>query len=328
MGVGSGESSLGPSAISIIGDSFPTGKIGRATSFYVMSAYIGTGLSNIVGGKLFGWLGRLGDSDPAALHGFAPWQLTVIMVALPGFLVGPCFFLLREPARRSLKGRRESPAMRQMLRELGDCRRFLALLTGAAGLATVVSAAEGMWAPALFTRVYHWHEESIGVWLGSITLLAAVPGTYFAGWLIDRLTKGGTSDAPIKIAIYSLVPVGLLGVAMPLMPNGVLAFACFLPVLFVKSIAFACGPIAIQLAIPGHLRGQAAGIYYTSVSLLGMVLGPLLIGFMTDHIFTGPAGIRYALVALTAVLVPVIILLFQMARQPFRDLRLREGESV
>jgi MFS family permease len=223
-----------------------------------------------------------------------------------------------------LAGRAEKPTTRQLLRELGDSRRFLFLLVSAAGLATVVSAAEGMWAPALFTRVYHWHEESIGVWLGSITLLAAIPGTYFAGWLIDRMTKGGTADAPIKIAIFSLVPVGVLGVAMPLMPNGVLAFASFLPVLFVKSIAFACGPVAIQLAIPGHLRGQAAGIYYTCVSLLGMVLGPMFIGFLTDHVFKGPEGIRYALVALTAVLVPVIILLFQMARQPFRELRLRE----
>ncbi len=318
MGVGSGEASLGPSAISLIGDSFPQEKLGRATSFYVMSAYIGTGLSNIAGGKIFGWLGRAETRDPGALFGFEPWQLTIILVALPGFLIAPAFLLLKEPMRRSLAGRTGKPGFREMWREIGERRLMLLLLLGGLGLATVVSAAEGMWAPALFTRVYHWHEESIGVWLGSITLLAAIPGSYFAGWLSDRLTKGGAADAPIKIAMLSFVPVGVLGVAMPLMPTGVLAFACFLPVLFVKSIAFACGPVAIQLAFPGHVRGQVAGIYYTTVLLFGMVLGPMIIGALTDHVFTGASGIRYALVALTAVLVPVIIVLLMMARKPFR----------
>ncbi len=318
MGVGSGEASLGPSAISIIGDTFPQEKIGRATSFYVMSAYIGTGLSNIAGGKLFGWLGR---SDPASLHGFEPWQLTIILIALPGFLIAPCFMLLKEPARRSLAGRAAKPSYREMWREIGHRRLMLVLLLGGLSLATVVSAAEGMWAPALFTRVYHWHEESIGVWLGTITILAAIPGTYFAGWLSDRLTKAGTADAPVTIAMYSFIPVGLLGVLMPLMPSGELAFACFLPVLFVKSIAFACGPVAIQLAFPGHVRGQVAGIYYTTVLLFGMVLGPMIIGLLTDNVFKGDDGIRYALVALTAILVPVIILLLHFTRRPFRDQR-------
>ncbi len=325
IGVGSGEASLGPSAISTIGDSFPPEKIGRATSFFVMSAYIGTGLSNILGGKAFGWLERLGASDTAALHGFQPWQATIMLVALPGFIIAPCFLLLKDPARRSLAGRTKKPSMREMWREVGDRRWFLFLLIGGMGLATIVSAAEGMWAPALFKRVYHWHEESIGVWLGSITILAAIPGSYFAGWLTDRLITGGSVDAPVKIAAFSMIPVGLLGVAMPLMPGPVWAFGLFLPILFVKSIAFACGPVAIQLAIPGHLKGQVAGMYYTTVNLLGMVLGPIIIGRLTDTVFTGEEGIRYALVTLTATLVPIIIFMLLSSRKPFSELRSRGG---
>ncbi len=328
MGVGSGEASLGPSAISLIGDSFPPEKIGRATSFYVMSAYIGTGLSNIIGGKLFGWLDRVEASDPTALHGFLPWQATIILIALPGFLIVPAFLLLKEPVRRSLVGRAERPGFREMWHEIRERRWMLFLLLSGLSLATVVSAAEGMWAPALFTRIYHWHEESIGVWLGSITLLAAIPGTYFGGWLIDRMTRNGTADAPIRIAMLSFIPVGILGVAMPLMPSGELAFAMFLPILFVKSIAFGCGPVAIQLAFPGHVRGQAAGLYYTTVLFFGMVIGPMLIGILTDRVFKGSDGIRYALVALTAVLVPLIIILLQMARKPFREARTGEGAAT
>jgi MFS family permease len=322
VGVGSGEASLGPSSISTIGDSFPPEKIGRATSLFVMCAYIGTGLSNIIGGKLFGWLGRLHVSNPTALHGMQPWQATIMFIALPGFLIAPCFLLLKEPTRRSLAGRAYKPSFRDMWREIGTRRLLLILMIGGFALCTVVSAAEGMWAPALFTRVYHWHEESIGVWLGSITILAAIPGSFFAGWLADRMMKSGSADAPLKIAAYSMIPVVVLGVAMPLMPNGVLAFVCFLPVLFVKSIAFACGPVAIQLAIPSHIRGQVAGLYYTTVNMSGMVMGPVLIGLMTDHIFVGPAGIRYALVALTAVLVPLIIVMFLKARAPFSNARM------
>ncbi len=327
MGVGSGEASLGPSAISTIGDSFPPEKIGRATSFFVMSAYIGAGLSNILGGTAFGWLERLGAGDPAALHGFQSWQVTIMLVALPGFIIAPCFLLLKDPARRSLMGRAEKPSTSEMWREVGDRRWFLFLLIGAAALSTVVSAAEGMWAPALFKRVYHWHEEQIGQWLGTITIIAAIPGSYFAGWMTDRLIKGGSLDAPVKIAALSMIPVGILGVAMPLMPGPEWAFGLFLPILFVKAVTFACPPVAIQLAIPGHLKGQVAGLYYTCVNLLGMVLGPIIIGQLTDRVFTGQDGIRYALVTLTALLVPVIIVMFLASRRPFSELRARPRQQ-
>ena len=53
VGVGVGEAALSPAAYSIIADSFPKEKLGRAISVYQSGALFGGGLAFIIGSKLF-----------------------------------------------------------------------------------------------------------------------------------------------------------------------------------------------------------------------------------------------------------------------------------
>ena len=50
IGVGAGEATLGPSAMSIISDTFPKEKLTTAISVYSTGIYLGAGLSTIIGG--------------------------------------------------------------------------------------------------------------------------------------------------------------------------------------------------------------------------------------------------------------------------------------
>ncbi|MEL7029804.1 MAG: MFS transporter, partial [Pseudomonadota bacterium] len=50
IGVGAGEASLSPAAYSLISDSFPPEKLGRAIAVFTMNAFFGIGLAYLIGG--------------------------------------------------------------------------------------------------------------------------------------------------------------------------------------------------------------------------------------------------------------------------------------
>jgi hypothetical protein len=51
------------------------------------------------------------------------------------------------------------------------------------------------------------------------------------------------------------------------------------------------------------------------------VVGPIVIGLMTDHIFRDPADVRYSLVIVVATAAPAMVVLILAALRPFRALR-------
>jgi MFS family permease len=84
--------------------------------------------------------------------------------------------------------------------------------------------------------------------------------------------------------------------------------------------AFWLGPVyaAIQNLAPNHLRTQASALLLLVFNLIGMGIGPLLVGVLSDALAPelGVFSIRYALVAsLIAVLVGS--LLFFLAAKPY-----------
>ena len=318
MGVGGGEASMSPAGLSIISDYFPRARLGRAVSLFMSSTYIGASLALVVGGTLIGSFTRLQKMQPDALFGFQPWQATIICAALPGLLLAPMFFLIREPRRRGLLGTGKPLPLRDVVRELGKRKTPLALITTGMSMASIMTLGVTMWTPALFIRVYHWSPAKVGLWLGLLTLAGGVVGGFLSGWLSDRMLQRRAPDAPITVAALSFVGVGIFGIGAPLMPTPELALLFFVPVLFLKPMAFACGPMALQLLVPNQIRGQTSGVYFTTVNLLGLAVGPIVTGAMSDYLFPGPTGVRYSLVVMTAVTVPLMILLMWAARRPYR----------
>ena len=61
VGVGVGEAALSPAAFSLIADSFPVERIGRALSVYSVGVYFGSGLAFIIGGAVIQLVTRAPD---------------------------------------------------------------------------------------------------------------------------------------------------------------------------------------------------------------------------------------------------------------------------
>ncbi len=115
MGVGVGEASGSPAAVSLLSDYFP--KSIRATIFalYTTGMYIGMGASLMIGGYVVAtWPGH---------WGLAGWQAAFIIVGAPGLLLGALLILtVREPKRGVMDGdvHAGSPhPFRDVLTELG-----------------------------------------------------------------------------------------------------------------------------------------------------------------------------------------------------------------
>lgn len=321
VGVGVGEASLTPAGFSLISDYFPKRFLGRAISLFTMSNFVGTSLAFAAGGALIGWLDHVAIVDPAALRGFDPWHLAFIFASIPGFLLAPCFFLLREPKRRGMaKGYDQKMPLSAVLRQLRSRASFLVPLALGMSMVTTVSYAIMTWTPALLIRVFEWNTAKVGIWMGAIVLIGSVSGSYFAGWLADKLSARGTVDAPIKVAMLSFIGCGVAGGIAPLMPTAEGAMLLIFLVTFFKCQPLACAPIALQIAIPNQLRSQTNGLYLTVISLIGLIAGPVLVGVLSDQLFPGKEGVRYSLALVVAASCPVMVGLLWLASGPYRRL--------
>lgn len=325
VAVGSGEASVTPAGLSMLTDLFPPEKLGRAISIFLISAPLGVGLGFAAGGKLLQAL-----TEHAAIHGLpfglGAWQAAFLIIGFPGLLLAPILLLLREPERRGPGG--TTPlSISEVLDVLRARKTALIYLFSGFAMQAIMNFAYNIWTPALFSRAYGWNPGEVGLGFGLIMMTFGTGGVFFAGWLTDRLASKGQLDAHLRVAALAAVGFGICGTLAPLMPNAWAALALIAPAMFLISMPVPCVGISLQLILPNRARAQVSGLYYTINGLMGIAIGPLLIGFMNDHVFTGPADIRYSLAVVVGCAAPLMCGLLLAALKPYRLLRQAEFET-
>ncbi|MFQ5636261.1 MAG: MFS transporter, partial [Gammaproteobacteria bacterium] len=121
VGVGVGEAALSPAAYSMISDYFPRHKLGRALGVYQAGAFVGAGLSFLVGGLVIRYvMGAEGLSLPL-IGEVRPWQMVFFAVGFPGIAVALLMRTVGEPERRGkLAGHGQDSAVAEVLRSVRD----------------------------------------------------------------------------------------------------------------------------------------------------------------------------------------------------------------
>ena len=320
IGVAVGEASLTPAALSLLSDLFPPERLARPVSGFFMSAPVGQGLAFMAGGSLLQWLSTSTALASGPLTGLAPWQAAFIIVGFPVVLLVPFFLLMKEPARRGLAGVQSLP-IPDVLAIIRERARALVPMFAGFAMVNLVSYTFFIWTPALFQRSYGWNPAQIGLSFGLTLLIAGTSGVYFAGWLSDRLARRGHLDAHLKAAAFGFVGCGVLGALAPLMPSATAAQLLLVPAIFLSMMPYPCAGTAIQLIVPNRARAQVTAIYVTITTLVGLGVGPFVVGTMTDRVFRDPAQIRYSLAVVIAVAAPLMFALLMFACAPYRALR-------
>jgi len=320
VGVAVGEATLTPAGLSMLSDLYPPERLSRPVSAFLMSAPVGQGLAFIAGGGLLSWLTRSSALTLGPFAHLAPWQSAFIIVGAPVLLLVPLFLLQREPARRG-PGGHEPLSVPEVIAVVRTRVRALAPMFAGFAMVNLVSYTFFIWTPAFMQRTYGWNTAAIGIAFGGIILVCGTGGVFFAGWLSDRLTRSGRLDAQLRVAAFGFVGCGVFGALAPLMPTAGAALALLAPAIFLSMMPYPCAGTAIQLIVPNRARAQVTAVYVTLTTLVGLVVGPLVVGLMTDHLFHDPAQIRYSLAIVVGIAAPTMFILLLGAFRPYRLLR-------
>ena len=311
MGVGAGEASVTPASWSLLADYFPEDKRALPVSIFLMGPYLGAGLSLILGAEVVGWASGLGTIELPFVGAVAPWQLTFMLVALPGLMMVLLLPLLREPPRtETLNATNTRLSWVEVARYVWPRRGvFGAYLLGAPFIVLVLYALQA-WVPSLLIRVHGLEIVEAGRYYGTIALVAGsagvLSGPVAARWLARHIDP---ATAPLVTSIYStclLIPVLIgAGLAESLTWALVLITGASYLVTFPLAL-FATG---LQNASPNEMRGLMAGCYVLSTNLIGLALGPTSVALASDYIFESTQAVGSSLALVGGVVLPMSVLL-------------------
>lgn len=319
VGVGVGEASLSPAALSLLADYFPRAAYGRAISLFSTGIWVGSGLALLLGGLVIGSVKEAGTYTLPIFGTLASWQVAFLAAGAPGIVMAVAMLSVREPRRSRASSQ---PAIQVPLAEV---LKYLAANRGlyvrhflAFALLTLFAYAALAWVPAMLIRVHGLQVHEVGLRWGTLMLLFAPAGAILGGWLADRGQKRGDSAAPMSTAGWGAVI--LSGVAM------VFCFAPSLTMLFVTgaglcallSFPFGIAQSSLQLITPAGIRGQVSAIYFLVVNLIGYSLGPLLVGVLTQHVFRDPTAVNRSLAVIALATLPIAAALLFGSKASFR----------
>jgi MFS family permease len=311
MGVGAGEASVTPASWSLLADYFPEDRRALPVSIFLMGPYLGAGLSLILGAEVVGWASGLGSIELPVIGALAPWQLTFMLVALPGLLMVFLLPLLKEPPRTQRLTETTDPLSWGDVASYVWPRRgvFGAYLLGAPFIVLVLYALQA-WVPSLLIRVHGLEIVDAGRYYGTIALLAGsagvLSGPVAARWLATRMDP---ARAPLITSIWStslLIPV-LVGAGLAESLSWALVLITGASYLVTFPLAlFATG---LQSASPNEMRGLMAGCFVLSTNLIGLALGPTSVALASDYIFESTQAVGSSLALVGATVLPMAVLL-------------------
>ena len=321
-GIGVGEAVLPPSAYSMMRDTFPREQRGRAFGIYHMGPLVGGGTALLVGGTLLALATSGAIRNVPVLGHLKPWQFVIVVPGLFGFLIALLVLTVREPVRQTA-GDAGAPTFREAFTCLRQGWRLHLPLWGATTLFTLAQGGLTGWLPTAIARSWGIPLPKIGHTLGPMQMILAPLGLFVLGSVMDRLTRRGWPEAPVRVAIVCTAIAGLAIATLPAIGDHLAAAVVYAAAVFF----YACFPMAggatlVQIT-PGRLIGKLTALFFLVHNLLGLALGPVVVALLARTFFDGPGAIGHAMVLNFALSVSggvaLFILLSSGLRAPRRN---------
>ena len=325
IGIGAGEAALNPSAFSMVSDSFPEKQRSLAIAIFHLGIPFGSGMALIVGGYVIDLLASIDIASIAFLPISYSWQLTFIVVGLPGLLVALLMLTVIEPQRRGLiRAQQNTSTVNQKLplRQVAGFifRRkaaYFAIIFGV-GMKITLGYGSAAWVPAYFMRTFGWSAGEFGPLYGSLSIVVGIVSIFFCGMLANRITARGGRDANLRIILLGYV-IGIpFAIAAPLMSDPAWAISFFMCAYFFTNF-HVLTPAALMAITPNQMRGQVSALYVFIVNLIGLGLGPSIIAAFTDFLFGSDLAVGKSLALTAAILGPLGALILYSGMRAYRN---------
>ena len=283
IGAAVGEAGCMPPAYSLIGDYFPVAERTRALSVYMS----GISISILISFMFAGWMNE-----------HYGWRAAFLVVGLPGLVIAMLVkFTLNEPRMIERKQDNKSktqvqPSLSNVLTTLWRQPSFRYLVI-ALTLVNFVGIGVGQWFATFFIRNHGMATGELGIWMGLIGGLSGVVGTFGGGYLADRYLANNPRGQLrlIALAVALLFPIYLM---MLFLPAKQMSLLQLIPINIL--ILFFYGPIMamMQQLVADKIRAMAIAVTLLILNLIGMGLGPQIVGILSDA-FTPTMGTAEAL---------------------------------
>jgi predicted MFS family arabinose efflux permease len=282
LGVGVGEAGGVAPSYALIADYFPVERRARALAIYSMGIPIGLGSGVLLG---------------AYIAALVNWQTAFVTVGIAGIVVAPIFLLLVRDRPRPPAAVERAPVFSVI--PILTRKPAYWLLSIGAGCSSMAGYGLALWVPKIIAVHYGWTANhdliKVGQFMGSLLLIGGTTGIFLGGVLADRL---GTVDR----AWYARLPAIAWLITAPTFMLGLFTpypmFAWFLLLIPNALNTLWLGPIvtAAQHLAPSRMRAGASGTFLLVNNLLGLGLGPLLMGVLSDALKAsyGADSLRYA----------------------------------
>ena len=282
MGVGVGEAGGVAPSYALIADHFPPQRRARALAIFSLGIPIGSAAGTLIG---------------AILAKQIDWRAAFLAMGIAGLILAPVMLLaVRDPAKQ--RHRDAAPVSRAF--PLLARKASFWLLAFAASCSSLAGYGLLAWTPSVFERSFGLSLVQRGEFTASLLLFGGCIGVFGGGWLADRL---GTMDR----RWYARLPAIAWLITAPTFALGLLAPNLWLawPLLLIPNALniLWLGPVttAVQHLVPRPMRATASASFLLINNLIGLGVGPYLIGAISDSLKVsyGAESLRYAAVACT-----------------------------
>jgi MFS family permease len=180
----------------------------------------------------------------------------------------------------------------------------------------------GQWQPAFFVRSFGLTTGELGTWFAVVYGVGGLVGTYWGGVWASRYAPNNERLQLRVMAIANAVFNAVIWALIYFSHNYHVAFAWMaLSTLGGMTIL---GPMyaMTQTLVPARMRAMAIAIVLLFANLIGMGLGPLAVGVVSDALqpLWGQESLRYALLAFSPGYLWVSWHLWQASKTVARDL--------
>lgn len=285
IGVGVGEAGAGPSTQALVAEYFTISALGRAFAAIALASSLGTLLGYTLGGAL------------SATYG---WRSAFMYLGIPGAVLSLlAFFTLREPRANgnadAMAKAMRIPSLRDSLADLITRKSFVHVTVGLS-ISAIGSYGLANWSPVFFQREHAMGVDKVGTLLGLATAPAMFAGIIIGGILADKLNR---RDARWSVWLFMLGLGGIapLYLAMFLARDPMFGIIMGIPTAFLGCLWIAPGSALVQQLAGSTSRATAGALFGLAVNLIGMGLGPLVVGVLSDLLKPqfGSESLKYAL---------------------------------
>ena len=304
VGVGVGEAGGSPPSHSVISDYFGAQERSFALSVYSLGTSLGTLFGLVMGGFVAEYYG---------------WRWAFVCAGVPGLLLA---ILLKTTVREPIRGATEVQARTPTRSDESFVETFRVLWANVAyrrvniahTLGVFVGYGYAVWKPPLYLRQFDLSQSEVGLAVGLVSAGFGVPGILLGGYMADRLSQRDSRWPAWLCAVAVLIatPAYLIS----LWSDDWILTTVFIAIgLFMYSVSHAPGLAVVQTVVEPQRRAQAAAYVFFLSNLLGLGLGPLLVGWLSDSASEayGARSLNVALAFVTLVLLGAAVMYWRTA---------------